>query len=183
MYQLQLFLHRDTDNVSIGQCWHTLHNSHLHHKDNRHYWLHHCNGHFQPALHNHNLKIGAKYILINVISVVQCPSKIKVKKNKKVLLNWYSWKWKYQKSTIDFENRIWAFFDKLCSKNTMVCFQCVNLTVIDVICALCPKFKCTHTCTLCISHFLKKNLISDVYNHNLKIGAMSLVQCHLGCGI
>ena len=64
MYQLLLLLHRDTDNLSIGQCWHTLHNSHLHHKDNRHYWLHHYNGHFQPALHNHNLKIGAKYILI-----------------------------------------------------------------------------------------------------------------------
>ena len=64
MYQLLLFLHHNTHNLNIGQCWHTLHNSHLHHKYNRHYWFHHCNGHFQPALHNHNLKIGVKYILM-----------------------------------------------------------------------------------------------------------------------
>ena len=71
MYQLQMFLHRDTDNLCIGQCWHTLHNSHLHHKNNWRCWLHHCNDHFRPALRNHNLKIGAKYILINVIWVVE----------------------------------------------------------------------------------------------------------------
>jgi hypothetical protein len=70
-YHLQLLLHHDTDNLSIGQCWDTLHNSHLHHKYNRHYWIHHCKCHFQPTLHNHNLKIGAKYILFNVIWVVE----------------------------------------------------------------------------------------------------------------
>ena len=69
MYQLLLLLHRETDNLSIGQCWHTLHNSHLHHKYNRHYWLHHCNGHFQPALHNHNLKIGENYIYLCCIII------------------------------------------------------------------------------------------------------------------
>ena len=68
-YQLQLLHHRDTGNLSIGQCWHTLHNSHLHHKYNQHYWLHHCNGHFQPSLHNHNLKIGEKYIYLCCITI------------------------------------------------------------------------------------------------------------------
>ena len=60
---LLVVLHHDTHNLNIGQFWHKLHNSHLHHKHNRHYWLHHCKSHFQPALHDHNLKVGAKYIV------------------------------------------------------------------------------------------------------------------------
>ena len=68
MYQLLLLLHYDIYNLNIGQSWHT-HNSHLHHKYNRHYWLHHCNGHFQPALHNHNLKIGENYIYLCCIII------------------------------------------------------------------------------------------------------------------
>ena len=43
---------------------HQMNSSPLHHKRNQQCLFHRCNGHFQPALHNHNLKIGVKYILM-----------------------------------------------------------------------------------------------------------------------